>query len=330
MKTVLIVGFGSIGRRHLKVVRAVLPDVRLVVLRRPESRGADDVPCGVTVVRQLAEALALKPDAAIVANPAPFHIETALALAHAGVHLLIEKPLSTSLDGVEELIKVCQAKKRVLQVAYCLRFSPSLAALKALVERGDIGEVLKVEAEVGQYLPDWRPDQDYRKTVSAQASLGGGALWELSHELDLVRWIVGDVVAVQAETSQSGQLEIDVEDTARLKLRFAQGAEGDIRLDMLQKPTTRYCKVDGSQGCAVWNGIAGETKVMAAGETDWKAVHTPGGNEPDGIYRQQFRHFIYCIEEGVPPRVGGGDGKRVVELVLAAKRSAEQGKALSL
>jgi len=314
----------------LKVVQAVLPNVRLVVLRRPESKGADDVPCGVTVVRHLDEALVLRPDAAIIANPAPYHIATAQALAEAGMHLLIEKPLSVSLDGVEKLVSFCRTKSLVLQVAYCLRFSPSLAALKKLVERGDVGTVLSIEAEVGQYLPDWRPDQDYRQTVSAQAGLGGGALWELSHEIDLVRWIAGDVTTLQAEVKQAGDLEIDVEDTAKLNLTFSNGAEGEVRLDMLQRPAKRFCKVVGSQGCAIWNGIAGETKVMRAGEEEWTVIHVPGGDEPDAMYRQQFRHFIGCIEEGALPLVSGDDGKRVVELVLAAKRSAEQGKVLSL
>jgi len=330
MKTILIVGLGSIRRRHLDVIRAVSPEMRIVVLRRPESRGADDVPCGVTVVRHLEEALVLRPEAAILANPAPFHVDTALALAEAGVHLLIEKPFSVSLDGVEKLINLCHSRRLVLQVGYCLRFTPSLVALKEVVERGDIGDVLSLEAEVGQYLPDWRPGQDYRQTVSAQAHLGGGVLWELSHELDLARWMAGEVAELEAKVERSGQLEIDVEDTARLSLVFDNGAKGEVRLDMLQRPANRFCKVVGSRGCALWHGIAGETKVMTADEGDWKIVHSPGGDEPDAMYRQQFRHFIGCIEEGRAPLVGGVDGKKVVELVLAAKQAAEQDKRISL
>jgi len=330
MRTVAIVGFGSIGRRHLRVVQAVLPDARIVILRRPESGGGDDVPCGVTVVRHIDEALILKPDAAIIANPAPFHIEAARPFAEAGTHLLIEKPLSTSVDGLEEVFRLCRESRLVLQVGYCLRFSPALAELQKQIAGGTIGDIQSITAAVGQYLPDWRPNQDYRNTVSAKAELGGGVLWELSHEIDLALWLGRGVLDVKAVTEKSGELEVDVEDTARLELSFANGAQGDIAMDMVSRPAKRNLVVNGSLGQAAWDGISGEAKIRHGQNGEWKRLQAKDANEPDAMYRQQFRHFIRCIEGGEPPLVGGAEGRRVVELVLAAKRSAEIGEAVSL
>ena len=324
MRTVAIVGFGSIGQRHLRVVQAILPDARIVVLRRPESRGGDDVPCGVTIVRHVDEALILKPDAAIIANPAPFHIEAARPFAEASAHLLIEKPLSTSLEGLKSLSGLCRKNGLVLQVGYCLRFSPVLAELQKQIAAGAIGDIQSITATVGQYLPDWRPRQDYRNTVSARAELGGGVLWELSHELDLALWLGGEAKTVKAEAENSGTLDVDVEDTAHLQLSFANDAQANIAMDMVSRPAQRNLVVNGSLGQAAWDGISGEAKIRLSQNGEWKGVQVKDADEPDAMYRQQFRHFIRCIEKGEPP------GRRVVELVLAAKRSAEIGEAVSL
>jgi len=154
---ILIAGLGSIGRRHLQTVRAVLPEARITVLRRPGQPLPDDAGPTTELIHDVEAALAAGIDAAIIANPAPFHIATALPLARAGVPLLIEKPLAESPLGVGPLIEACATRRIPLQVGYCLRFDPSLLAVKDALEAGAIGRVLSLAAEVGQYLPDWRP-----------------------------------------------------------------------------------------------------------------------------------------------------------------------------
>lgn len=170
----LIVGLGSIGRRHLACLREISPDAEITVWRQYHRDGA--VPDGADhVVLDLESALACKPGCAIVANPAPFHLETAIALAEAGVHLLVEKPLSDSIRDVDRLLSLCESKGLVLAVAYVLRNHEGLKVFRQAVQCGEIGRVLSFRAEVGQYLPDWRPGGDYRNNVSARKELGGGA-----------------------------------------------------------------------------------------------------------------------------------------------------------
>ncbi len=320
----LIVGLGSIGKRHLETVSVVAPEARIVVLRRPQSP-PDAAGAGATVVHDLDDALALGIKAAIVAGPATTHVATALQLARAGVHCLVEKPLSDGLEGVDALLELCNRNNLVLQTGYCLRFDPALAAIHEAVEKGAIGRILGIQASVGQYLPDWRPGSDYRTGVSARRDLGGGVLLELSHEIDILRWLGGEVVCVAARLGCHGGLDIDVEDTADLLLTFKTGITGTLHMDMVQRSARRKCVIAGANGTLVWDGIRGRADHYDAASGRWRALFDGDQAHRGEYFQEQFRHFLHCIETGGQPLVSGRDGRRVVEIVLAARRSdAEQ------
>ncbi|MBE3139991.1 MAG: Gfo/Idh/MocA family oxidoreductase, partial [Thermoplasmata archaeon] len=192
---ILIYGLGSIGRRHLANLRLIEPNAHITVWdqesRLPDCReylSPED-----RFVSRLEDALAAQPEVALISSPSPLHVEAALELAKQGAHLFIEKPLSNNLDGVDELIDRCRKRLLVLLVGYNFRFYQPLQVVHQALQDGQIGRVLSTRAEVGQYLPDWRPAIDYSQSVSAKSELGGGALLELSHELDYVRWLVGEI-----------------------------------------------------------------------------------------------------------------------------------------
>jgi predicted dehydrogenase len=197
---VLIVGLGSIGKRHLRLARELLPNADIRVLRHQHTSDIPENSNGCFF--NIEDAVHFKPQIAVVAGPAPFHIDIAEALAFAGTHLLIEKPLSSSLDNVAKLLETCRKQRVILLTGYNLRFLPSLQKFRELLSEGILGELLSVRCEVGQYLPSWRPDDDYRIGVSARRDLGGGVLLELSHELDYLRWIFGEVEWVSAILSK--------------------------------------------------------------------------------------------------------------------------------
>ncbi|WP_316977869.1 Gfo/Idh/MocA family protein [Shumkonia mesophila] len=322
-ENILIAGLGSIGRRHLQTVRAVLPDARIVILRRPGQALPAGLGAKTALVHDVEAALAAGVDAAIIANPAPFHVATALPLARAGVPLLIEKPLADSPEGLAPLLDACANRHVPLQVGYCLRFDPSLRAMKDALEAGAIGRVLSLNAEVGQYLPDWRPGTDYRQGVSARAALGGGALLELSHEIDYARWLAGEVTAVAAAIGRLGDLEIDVEDSADLLLTFASGARATVHLDMLQRPATRICRIVGSAGTLAWDGIRHQASLHRPDTDGWETLPAPAAGRDD-IFQSQFRHFLEAIRTGRPPLIDGNDAARTLSVIAAARRSAAE------
>jgi predicted dehydrogenase len=318
---ILIVGLGSIGKRHLRLARELLPHSKIAVLRHkleltiPE--GAD------YIFSIMAEALDFSPQLAVITNPSNYHLSAAMPLAKAGVHLLIEKPLSATIKDAAELLDACKKTNTVLATGYNLRFLLSLQKFKSMLDDQSIGDVWSVRSEVGQYLPSWRTDSDYRQGVSAQHALGGGALLELSHELDYLCWIFGEVDWVQAVLTQQSDLEIDVEDSAHLILGFVVKGKknpiiASVNLDFIRQDTTRLCTAIGKLGSLRWNGIDGTVELWASGKQGWQEVYKHQATR-DESYLAEWNNFLTCVEQGVPPMITGEDGLNVLHVIEAAR-----------
>lgn len=325
IKRILIVGLGSIGKRHLRLAREFLPQAEIGVLRHkvdltiPE--GADHV------FSTMVAALSFKPNLAVVANPAIMHLSTAMQLAEAGIHLLIEKPLSVTSEGVTDLIETCKKTNAVLAIGYNLRFLQSLKKFKTMLDDQVIGSVWSVRCEVGQYLPSWRPNSDYRQGVSAQDALGGGVLLELSHEIDYLCWIFGKMDWVQAVLTQQSDLEINVEDIAHLVIGFeANGLEkalvASVNLDFIRRDTTRQCTAIGKLGSLRWNGIAGTVELWSIEIQAWQEIFRHQA-APDEAYAAEWKSLIACIEQGSQPLITGTDGLEVLRVIDASRLSAK-------
>ncbi|HAT39094.1 Gfo/Idh/MocA family protein [Polynucleobacter necessarius] len=324
---ILIVGYGSIGKRHLRVARELMPLADIRILRHQTTDENPEYANGC--FSSIEDVIRFNPQVAVIANPASFHIETALALVVLGTHLLIEKPLSASLIGVKELIAICKERQVYLFTGYNLRFLPSLQRFKLLVDEGVVGRVLSVRCEMGQYLPSWRPDRDYRQTVSAKHELGGGVLLELSHELDYLRWIFGEICWISAMISRQSGLEINVEDTAHLTVGFNPSSDGRqligaIDLDFIRHDTTRICTAIGEKGSLRWNGLTGEVLLYKAGASNWDKLFQYSSNR-DESYIAEWQNFIDCVVGDKSPFISGEDGLEVLKIIEGAKRSSELG-----
>ena len=274
-RTMLVAGAGAIAQRHIRNVLDLDPGASITVLRRapgPEDGALRER--GVAVVYDLGDIALERLSAAILASPSPAHVGLALELARAEVPMLIEKPLSDTLDGVTTLIDECDRRGVVLMVGYNLRFRGSLRRLRAELYGGTIGVPQFARAEVGQYLPDWRIGRNYRTTVTAQRRLGGGALLELSHEIDYLRWLFGEVAEVRAWAGSLGDLEIDVEDTVEMVLRLETAVTASVHLDLIRRVPSRWCRVDGTNGSLVWDGIASSLQLLDTHGGRPRAVRT--------------------------------------------------------
>ncbi|WP_337996588.1 Gfo/Idh/MocA family oxidoreductase [Oleispirillum naphthae] len=322
---ILVVGSGSIARRHIANLRTLRPDSRILVLRRPDS-DSPPLPEGVEAAADVEAALAERPQAAILANPAPFRVALAQRLAEADCHLFLEKPLSTTPDGIAELLRAAAARNLAVLVGYNLRFLPSVRALADAVKRGAAGRPLRIEATVGQYLPHWRPGTDYRRGVSARADLGGGALLELSHELDLALWLGGPARRVSARLADIGGLDIDVEDTADLLLDYADGAQGTVHMDFLQRAPHRTVRVIGGGATLEWNYFTDRVTLHRTG-TETETLFQGEPADRNRMYLDEMRHFFACVAQDATPQITGEEGYRVVRVIHAARDSARRNSA---
>ena len=317
-RRILVCGLGSIGRRHLRLLHELDPSLELAAWRSGHGAGCPEQDLLAARFSSLAEALAWQPQAAIVASPAPFHGAQAAELAAAGVALLIEKPLGTGEEPLAAWLPLQSAAGQGLPVVvgYVLRHDPALPLLQAWLAAGRIGTPVSAHARCGSWLPDWRPGSDYRQGVSARRELGGGVLLELSHDLDLLRTLLGSLTVTAADLSCSGLLEIDVEDRALLALQTATGMPVSLQLDFCTQPPARSLVVRGSEGEIRWDLIRGCLSWM-----DRQGVlhQEPFSHGAEERYRRQLQHFLACCRGEAEPLVSVEDGLAVLELVRQAR-----------
>jgi predicted dehydrogenase len=330
----IVTGTGSIATRHLRNLRHLFPAADLVVVSRPEGKGvsAEIQSLVAEQYTDLAAALAVPADLAVIATPAPFHVAQAIAAIGQRIPTLIEKPLAVTTADCDQLLTLCQHNDVPLLVGYCLRYHPLVMALKARLAAGAVGRIYNVRAEVGQYLPDWRPGTDYRSGVTAQRALGGGALLELSHEIDLVRSLLGMPHAVTAVAARISELEVDVEDIAEIILRHrleGQEALASIHLDLFRRVPRRQIVVDGDGGSAELDfGRATLTLRPLAGAPEVLGV--PDGFVINDIYLAELKDLLASGKVGRQPVANLAEGLATLRIAEAAGLAAQSGKTVWL
>jgi predicted dehydrogenase len=321
------VGSGSIARRHLANFRRLLPDAEVGCVSASGRSLADGETVATLHLPSLAAAIVWAPDLAVVASPAPLHLDHAGLLLDACIPVLIEKPLSDSLDRVRSAAPLLARHRHRIEVAYNLRFLSSARRMKTLIDEARVGRILGVRVDVGHYLPDWRPQADYRRQVSANRSLGGGVLLELSHELDYLSWLFGRFDQVFCIASNSGQLEIDVEDRADILLS-REGLTAQVHLDFLQRRASRGCKVIGATGTIHWDLIA--NRISLDGPKGEEVLFSDTSFDRNDMYVEQLRGFIEVAAGRAEPRITLDDGLAVLDMIEAMRESAATGRQVSL
>jgi predicted dehydrogenase len=316
----LICGLGSIGRRHLRNLRQ-LGGQEIILYRTRLSTLPDEDLAGFTVFTDLDEALEQKPDGVIISNPSALHIPVALAAAKAGAHLLIEKPVSHNLEGIAELAEVMKQQGTRALVGFHFRYHPVLREIKAELESDTLGKPLSASAHWGEYLPGWHPYEDYRKAYAGRADLGGGVTLTLSHPIDYLHWLLGEVNAVSATLSKLSRLEIDVEDNAEITLQFAEGAIGQLHLDYYQRPTRHTLEIRCAEGSIDWDNGNGTAKVYQASTDSCREFTLPEGFERNDLFLAEMRHFIEVIQ-GAQPVCSLEDGAVALQTALMAHNSS--------
>ena len=326
---ILIAGLGSIGRRHFHNL-LVLGESDLLLYRTLRSTLPDNELQGFPVETELGAALARQPSVVIVSNPTSLHLDVAIPAAEAGCHLFLEKPISHSMERVPELKAAVLRAGQQAFVGFQFRFHPGLREAKRLLEDGAIGRLLSARAHWGAYLPGWHPWEDYRQGYSARSDLGGGVILTLCHPLDYLRWLLGEVSALWAFTGHLGELELQVEDTAEIGLRFANGALGSVYLDYNQHPVTHRLEIIGSKGTILWDNADGATRLFRSSSEVWEVFPAPPGFERNDLFLAEMRHFLSVVRGEAEPLCTLDDGLRALQLALAAHQSQESGQIIRL
>lgn len=320
--SVLVVGFGSIGERHTRNLCQL--GITGVYVCDPDSsrrEHASKIYDAVTF-SNFEEAISnCSPTAVAICTPPDMHVPQAIAALSRGAHVFVEKPLSNNLQRIDELLYEAAGRNQIVQIGYNWRFSRSLKKVESLLERGKIGRVLSARAEIGQYLPDWHPSQDYRQSYTADASRGGGIILDSTHEIDYLFWLLGEVTHVYCMSDTLSDLEVEAEDTAEITMRFASGCIGEIHLDFVQRSHAREFKIVGTNGAITCDLTDGRVSIFTVEQNTWEHFIIP--LDLDGMYIEEMRHFLDCIEQSKTPIVDLIAGFDVLKIALTARQSSE-------
>ncbi len=213
-------------------------------------------------------------------------------------------------------------------VGFQWRFHPGLRAIRRWLARGLIGEVVQARAHWGEWLPGWHPGEDYRRGYAARADLGGGVLLTLCHPFDYLRFLLGEIESVAAESATRSGLELDVEDTALVALRLRGGALAAVALDYARRPPVHGLRLTGREGVIAWDAHSGVARLRRADGLRRRAG-PPSGFTRAHLFRAQMRHWLRCIEGRARPACSLDDGIAALRVALLAKQAAREGRRVS-
>ena len=338
---ILIAGLGSIGRRHFRNLIA-LGETDLILLRTRKATLPDDELAGYPVETDLHEALQKhEPDAVIVANPTSMHMDVAIPAAEAGCVLLLEKPVSNSLERLDVLQNAAQESGSKILVGFQFRYHPTLNKARELIQSNALGKILTAHAHWGEYLPQWHPWEDYRQSYAARADLGGGVIVTLTHPLDYLRYLLGNVSSLWSFSGHISPLEISVEDVAEIGLKFANGAVGGVHVNYFQRPPVHRLEIVGTNGTLRWDNADGVLHFFRLPAPFGsfsdnppapvvESFSPPEGFERNQLFVAQTRHFLDVVRGEKEPVCTLEDGIGALRLALAAYESQKSQKAVSL
>ena len=327
MNKILVVGYGSIGKRHVKNLLQ-FSKYEILILTKQKINNKKET--RIKYFDSLTDALKEKPEIGFITNETSYHVEIALKLAKKNMHLFIEKPLSNSIKNIKKLQEIVKKKKLITQMGCNWRFHPCIKKIKEILIKNEIGKIYSVQVESNSYLPDWHPYEDYTKGYAAKKELGGGISLTCIHELDFLYWYFGKVDEVFSVTKKQSQLKINTDDISIMILKFKKNILGEIHLDYFQRPDFKKCKIIGSKGTLYWDSIINEVKFYSNNKNKWIKKIEVKKYEKNQMYIDEILHFLKSVKNMKKTINPLNDGVKTLEISLAAKKSSEQKKILKI
>lgn len=315
----VVLGTGSIGRRHLAVLSEVGAEVIAVPIRSQRRQELEAQ--GFVTAASLPEACALGAAGAVIATDTGRHVADTMQAVSLGMPTLCEKPLAPAAAPARTLRRAVERLSTPVYVACCLRFDEGLWRVRGMLEA--ISPLHSVRIECRSYLPDWRPDREYRSSYAARAE-EGGVLRDLIHEVDYALWLFGRPARVRGELANLGRLGIAAEERAEASWTTRDGVGVSIELDYLSRRRVRFLRVAGAGGELHYDLLARRIEVWRAGGEAYPLNDLPPLGQ---IYPAQARTFLSLLQGGSAGYLTTMDeGIQALEVCDAWRASAASGR----
>ncbi|MCH6257911.1 Gfo/Idh/MocA family oxidoreductase [Puniceicoccaceae bacterium K14] len=323
-RRILVCGVGSIGERHIKNLLTL--GFKNIAVFRSRNLPLKNTEQPLQTFTDLSKALSeFRPDVVFITNPSSLHLKTAILAAKTNCHVFIEKPLSHTLDGIEDLEKIINETNKIAMIGYMLRYHPLLLKLKNWVSAGSQGPIGKVHyCRIcwGEYLPDWHPWEDYKESYASRKELGGSPSLTLSHDLDILVWLLGIPKVIKKLSGTQTELKTDCPHMTDFLIQFENGCIANAHLDYFQRPPHRSFELVGSKGKAIFDYYSGTLNLWTHGEGDsistspptQETFLTPENFDRNDLFMEEIRAFFDAIENQSTGYPTIADSKHVLKL----------------
>lgn len=318
---ILVVGTGSIGERHVRCYLATgRADVSICEAHSERRKAVAEAYAIESKFDDISEALKQSWDAVLIATPAHTHIPIATLAVEAGNNVLLEKPLSTSLNGIAELQQLIAEKDVVAAVSYQLRAHPATNGMKEALDSGRFGKPLQLYMTSGQSFPFYRPA--YRETYFADRRTGGGAIQDaITHMLNLAEWLVGPMTRISVDAQHQHLDGVTVEDTVHILARHGS-VMASYAMNMYQQPNDGQLTVVCEKGTVRYESNNQRWRCMTEPSGEWETF-THEFTDRDGWYITNASLLLDVVERKRPPLCSLEDALQTLKVNLAALKSAE-------
>ncbi len=329
-KNLLVVGIGSIGKRHIDNFSVYFDSIDIVDTRDDRlSEAKAKYNIRNSYKNYLNAINENNYNSIAITVPPHLHLQMAKTAALKNINLFIEKPLGINCEGWDEVISICKNNNLVNYVAFCHRHIPYTIKLKKLIEDKVVGKIINFNMRWGSYLPDWHPYEDYRTFYMAKKNQGGGALLDESHGLDLVRYLFGEVNQVYANVGNYSDLEITSDDCAFLTMVFESKILSHINFDLAARYPRINLEVVGSKGTIIWDRVDHKISIYDADKKSW-SFDQYSKDDLMSMYPNQAKHYVDCINKISKESVNIEDALKTQKIIDASFESSNQGKMIEI
>lgn len=329
LNKLLVVGVGSIGKRHIENNKNFFKKIDIVdnrIDRLNECEKKFSINEKFTNYK-----VALnknKYNAVLITTPPHLHLEIAKIAVSKKAHILIEKPLGMSIKGWTHIHKYCQKNNLISYVAYCHRHINYTQKVKSLLNKKLIGKLLNANLVWGSYFPDWHPWEKYWSYYMAKKKQGGGALMDESHGIDLIRYFFGEPRKIFALVDKVSELKMTADDNAFLLFKMKNKMQISLNFDLISKPTQCYIRINGSKGSIIWDRDNHVVKVYSDKKKKW-INYNYSKEDFLKMYKTQAKHFIDCIKKRKKPLIDIKDAIHTQKIIDKSFASQKLGKLIN-
>lgn len=322
---ILILGFGSVGKRHARNLSALGCRISCVDIRADR---AGEQLANVEIVaryQSLDEAMRSgRFDAAVVATPTLFHVEQAVAMIETGLPVLLEKPVSPGLAEARLLADRAAARGVPVLLGYTWRWWPALRRVRELLAEGRLGRIVRADFWMSAHLEDWHPGEPLTEFFMSSKHLGGGALLDESHWLDQMLWLFGMPDTLYGTVDRVSDLPIDSDDMVDVIARYRDGKQVSVHLDLIGRPHKKRITILGLAGTLTWSAADDCIRVSHSAEPVWTEL--PFSNERNDMFMALAREFMAVVSGTAAGTCTLQDGLQVMRMIEAVRIASANGR----